>query len=101
VRLDLVYHTVSRTFQAHGIIFAIAAERNIQKIVLVSKWRFDGSTGDNAYKQKFSGEYEYSDSDLFLTLAVPIQICASTLTREKIIFWENARPSSTRHCKPI
>jgi hypothetical protein len=73
--------------------------KNIQKIVLVSKWGFDGSTGHSEYKQRFSGEY--SDSDLFLTSLVPIQLFTSSSTEEKIVLWQNPCPSSTRYCRPI
>jgi hypothetical protein len=96
---DLLDHTILRIVQAHEILLARVAGKNIQKIVLVSKWGFDGSTGHSEYKQMFSGEY--SDSDLFLTSLVPIQIFTSSSTEEKTVLWWNPRPLSTRYCRPI
>ena len=42
---DLHDHTIIRLVQAHEILLARVAGKNIQKIVLVSKWGFDGSIG--------------------------------------------------------
>ena len=92
---DLLDHTILRIVQARQIILTRVAGENIQKTVLISKWGFDGSTGHSEYKQILYGEY--SDSDLFLTSLIPIQLFTSSATQEKIVLWQNPRPSSTRY----
>jgi hypothetical protein len=51
---DLLDHTILCIVQAHEILLTRVAGENIQKIVLVSKWGFDGSSGHSEYKQRFS-----------------------------------------------
>jgi len=41
---------------------------------LISKWGLDGSSGQAQYKQKFNDVQSASDSNIFLTSFVPIQI---------------------------
>jgi hypothetical protein len=96
---DLLNHTILRIVQAHEILLSRVAGKIIQKLALVSKWVFDGTTGHSEYKQRFPREY--SDSYLFLTSLVPIQLFTSSSTEEKIVLWQNPRPLSTRYCRPI
>ena len=62
---------------------------------LVCKWGFDGSSGQNEYKQQFSST-EKSDESLFCTTLVPLQ-----LRFKNHIVWQNPVLSSTRFCRPI
>ena len=43
-----------------------------------------------------------SDSNIFLTLLVPLQlISVNNETETEIVIWKNPRPSSPRFCRPI
>lgn len=42
-----------------------------QTLILVSKWGFDGTSGQSQYKQKFSNT-DSTDSNIFLSSLVPI-----------------------------
>ncbi|KAH9629716.1 hypothetical protein HF086_001529 [Spodoptera exigua] len=65
------------------------------ELLLISKWGFDGASGQSNYKQKT--EAEFDDSTIFMASLVPIRLqqCDGT------IVWENDRPSSTFYCRPI
>lgn len=63
--------------------------------LLISKWGFDGASGQSNYKQKT--ETEFDDSSIFMASLVRIRLqhCDGT------IVWENDPPSSTFYCRPI
>lgn len=63
------------------------------------KRTFDGTTGQSEYKQSFC-DSEISDSNLFVTSYVPLQILKKA-GLEEIVVWKNPRPSLTRYCRPI
>lgn len=64
------------------------------------KWGLDGSGCHSIYKQHFSNNPQYSDSNIILSTIVPLEI--STIHEgQKLIFWKNTTPSSTRWCRPI
>ena len=63
--------------------------------ILISKWGCDGSSGHSIYKQKFNDSND-TDEFLFVFSFVPIQ-----LRNDDNIIWQNPRPSSTMHCRPI
>jgi len=42
-----------------------------------------------------------SDSDIFITSVVPLQLHSTKTSGDKIIHWQNPRPSSVRYCHPI
>lgn len=68
---------------------------------LVSKWGCDGSSGHSLYKQVFTASQQ-SDTDLFMTCVVPLQLYAiAESDGKRIILWQNPRSSSTRYCKLI
>jgi hypothetical protein len=61
------------------------------------KWGFDGSSGQSQYKQRFSStEENFSDSNLFSTTLVPLD-----LSFGDVLLWRNQTTSSTRFCRPI
>ncbi|KAL4127473.1 hypothetical protein QTP88_011644 [Uroleucon formosanum] len=61
----------------------------------------DGSSGQSEYKQVFNNECD-SDSSIFFTSVVPLQLVSGDLDDpNKIILWQNPRPSSSRYCRPI
>ena len=63
---SLLDHTARRIIQT---ISPFSFEK--ETLVLFSKWGCDGSTGQQQYKQLFTGE-QHSDSDIFLTSCVPL-----------------------------
>ena len=42
-----------------------------------------------------------SDSDIFITSVVPFQLYSTKTSGDKIIHWQNPRPSLVRYCHPI
>jgi hypothetical protein len=42
-----------------------------------------------------------SDSDIFITSVVPLQLHSTKTSGDKIIHWQNPRPPSVRYCHPI
>ena len=92
----LLDRTASRLVQAQqSVIDSIS--KDIYELILIYKWGCDGSTGHNQYKQKLTAGV--SDSDMFLTSLVPIQL---HFAKEKAtVVWQNSRPSSVRYCRPI
>ncbi|XP_041968507.1 uncharacterized protein LOC121725559 [Aricia agestis] len=82
--------TVSRLLDA--ISMDLDATINLE---LVSKWGFDGASGQSVYKQKVNKEFE--DSSIFMASLVPVRLQQSDGT----IVWENERPSSTFYCCPL
>lgn len=66
-------------------------------LILECKWGFDGSSGHNAYKQKFENE-DASDEFLFVTSFVPLRLL--DWADEKVV-WQNEKHSSWRLCRPL
>lgn len=67
------------------------------KLTLISKWGFDGASGQSLYNQSFQDNYKNTDASVFLTCFVPIQL----ITESNKVIWKNKEPSSTRLCRPI
>ena len=44
---------------------------------------------------------DVSDSDIFITSVVPLQLYSTKISGDKIVLWQNPRPSSVRYCRPI
>jgi hypothetical protein len=44
---------------------------------------------------------DVSDSDTFITSVAPLQLYSTKISGDKIILWQNPRPSSVRFCRPI
>ncbi|XP_060516945.1 uncharacterized protein LOC132696240 [Cylas formicarius] len=85
----LLDHTLLR------ILKTVECVTSSNDIILVSKWGFDGASGQSTYKQKLtSGE----DSSIFISSLVPIKLYN---VKNDTIIWENKRPSSTRYCRPL
>ena len=103
---SLVDHTIMRivSVQQEVLKQTVSEEDTIN---IIFKWGCDGSSGQSLYKQKFkndgSDETCYSDSDLFVVSIVPLQMYSTRNGNldNKIILWQNNRPSSTRFCRPI
>ena len=113
-RQQLLDHTAILLLLAQQeVVTAAVLAGETSNLVLVSKWRCDGSTGHSQYKQKRSAE-SFSDADLFLSSLVPLQLqfheedspadaraSTSAYSGPVRILWQNPRPSSTRFCRPI
>eukprot|EP00733_Pompholyxophrys_punicea_P000940 Pompholyxophrys_punicea_v1_NODE_378_length_2095_cov_23.619608.p1 type:complete len:497 gc:universal NODE_378_length_2095_cov_23.619608:1657-167(-) len=69
------------------------------ELLLISKWGFDGATGQSMYKQSWSFETTSTqDSSLFSTNLVPLRlICLKSNT----VVWNNPCPSSVSFCRPL
>ncbi|CAH0547004.1 unnamed protein product [Brassicogethes aeneus] len=68
---------------------------NCDTIDIHYKWGLDGHS---IYKQNFSNNTEYADSNniIILCTIVPLQ-----MSQGQKIYWKNPTPSSTRYCRPI
>jgi len=97
----LLDHTASRIVQLQRDVLGSLADDFIDKLVLIGKWGFDGSTGYSEYKQKVLNN-EMKDSSLFVTSYVPLQLLTTADDpKHRKIIWKNPRPSSTRYCRPL
>ncbi|XP_025411419.1 uncharacterized protein LOC112684234 [Sipha flava] len=99
---SLLNHTVQRIFQSIENLSAYEFKNNT--VVLLSKWGLDGSSGLAQYKQKFNDVQSASDSNIFLTSFVPIQIIMYSGESKEVLkefIWKNPRTSSTKYCRPI
>ena len=98
---DLLDHTTARLLEVQEEVFLSQfQDSDIDlKGVLISKWGFDGATGQSTYKQKHNPETNpspfYEDSIIFTSL-VPLDLCIN-----KKLIWRNPAPSSNRYCRPV
>lgn len=98
---ELLDHTTRRILELQEqVISSLPLDDRLNNLVLLVKWGCDGSTGHSQYKQKFT-QSGLGDGDLFLTSLVPLQLYVQKEDEEKVIIWQNPRPSSTRFCRPI
>lgn len=77
--------------------FAEQLKTSTLELQLVASWGFDGSTGQSQYKQKLNTDANVSDSGLFVTTLIPLQL----QTVKKQIVWRNQAPQSVRFCRPL
>lgn len=91
--LDL---TIQRLWKA----LEIDTNEKLQDLKLISKWGFDGASGQSFYKQGFTDNIvdinKPRDESVFTISLVPLKL----LSGDKIV-WENPQPSSTKFCRPI
>lgn len=97
---ELLNHTASRLVDLQTPVLLSLMEEQVRNLILLTKWGCDGSTGHSQYKQRYA-EAGLGDGDLFLTSLVPLQLYYQQPDKDKIIVWQNPRPSSTRFCRPI
>ena len=103
---QLLDHTAKRLLLAQQeVVTAAVPAEETSNLVLVWKWRCDGSTGHSQYKQKRSAK-SFSEADLFLSSLVLLQLQvheedSSAYSGPVRILWQNPRPSSTRSCRSI
>lgn len=98
---NLLDHTTSRLFESLKEVLDTVKPEDCNNLHLICKWGCDGSSGMSQYKQQFS-DSSISDVNIFLTSMVPIQLInGDPNLKEKLIIWQNPRPSSTRFCRPI
>lgn len=97
---DLFIHTTQRLVQVQANVILQNISEDCDTIEVYYKWGIDGSGGHSIYKQNFSNNSEYADSNIILCTIVPLQMCESNEKNIKI-FWKNRAPSSTRYCRPI
>jgi len=74
-------------------------DENIISMILITKWGFDQSTGNNEYKQICPEDF--SDLQILLTSLVFIQLFLNKFHSNKQIIWKNPRSLSTRYCRQI
>lgn len=94
---SLLDNTASCILELQKSVIESITDSSADKLTLVGKWGFDGSTGHSEYKQKFFNN-DLEDRSLFVTSYVPIRLVSEA--KNKII-WKNPRPSSTRYCRPV
>ena len=95
---SLLDHTAERCFRCR---VKVNLEPG-QKLELISKFGFDGSTGQSVYKQptlEGIDRLDYAiEESLFMTCMVPLQL---RIVETGEILWNNEKPSSTLYCRPI
>lgn len=98
----LLDHTVKRIIKFRESTVLNMEDEILSNLTLICKWGCDGTSGQSCYKQKFDNDDgTMTDSNIFFTSLVPLQLFSSKEEGNKIIVWENPRPSSPRYCRPI
>lgn len=98
----LLDHTVNRIIEMQKDVLLSLQTNLCSKLILISKWGCDGNSGHSIYKQKSANnEKLLIDRNLFMTCLVPLQLFVHSDNGDKIIVWQNSRPSSTRFCRPV
>lgn len=100
---SLLNHTISRILATQNSCILSLPHENVKEMLLLCKWGCDGTSGQSTFKQKFSNDDgTLTDSSIFFTSLVPLQLHAIlNETNEKIVIWQNLRPSSPLYCRPI
>lgn len=99
----LLYLTTQRLLLANMDIFDRDELSGVSNFSLTVKWGLDG-TSSSEFKQKFANDDgTATDAYIFFTSLVPVQLIVviDGKEEEKIVLWQNPRPSSTRFCRPI
>ena len=95
---NLLDHTTKRIIYLQQILCAIeSANDNKFTCEIIFRYRFDGSPGQAAYKQKFNSPGVKSDNSLFATTVIPLRLVANN----NLISWNNQAPQSIRFCRPL
>jgi hypothetical protein len=81
----------SRFIMAHKNAIWFVLDDISKGLVLISKWNCDGSTGHSEYKQR--SLEDASDPNIFITSVVPLQLHSIKTSGDKLILWQNPRPS--------
>ncbi|CAH1109005.1 unnamed protein product [Psylliodes chrysocephalus] len=97
---DLFNHTVERLISVQESVISSLNNEQVEKLQLMTKWGFHGSSGHSSYKQAFHG-FQASDSSVFITSIVPLRLVCNPDSNNSKIVWQNPRPSSTRYCRPL
>lgn len=99
----LLNHTTERIIMSQSEVIKSLCEKSVADFDLICKWGCDGTSGQSAYKQKFSDAGSTSsDENIFFISLVPLQLVhVNKETNTEIIVWKNPRTSSTRFCRPI
>ncbi|XP_036148284.1 uncharacterized protein LOC118647442 [Monomorium pharaonis] len=95
---SLLNHTASRLLQTCETVL-ISLGTSVQKLELIVKWGFDGSSGQSQYKQNASSGLKSSDHNLFATWLVPLQLRYTFPNGNMAILWSN--PRSVRYSRPL
>lgn len=99
---SLLNHTVKRIIQFRESVILNMEANILSNLTLICKWGCDGTSGQNVYKQKFyDSDKIFTESNIFFTSLVPLQLTCINENKENIVIWNNPRPSSTRYCRPI
>lgn len=98
----IVNHTVHRLISVQTEVLELLnfSSDIPTNIYLIIKWGCDGAAGQSQYKQVFKSG-EHNDSYLFTVSLVPLCMTMTDSSNKKHIIWQNMKPSSTRHCRPI
>lgn len=96
---SLLDHTATRLIQSQENVIQPHSTSTFEKLVLYSKWGFDGSSSHTQYKQKFISETA-DDKYMFLSSLVPLRLSYKN-DNNSVILWQNPKPSSPRFCRPI
>jgi len=70
-----------------------------ENFTLISQWSCDGNSEHSQYKQHFS-DPKFGDSNISCLPFVPVQLYyeENSELANKIIIWQNPRPSSPKYC---
>ncbi|KAE8736707.1 hypothetical protein FOCC_FOCC017838 [Frankliniella occidentalis] len=98
---DLLNHTSARLVSLQKDVISCEALKTVQKIQLISKCGFDGSSSHSKYNQIWE-DTPRDDSSVLLTSVVPLVLYARDESNgSDTVVWMNSRASSTLWCRPL
>lgn len=89
---NLLDHKVKLILELQKPVLISLLTDLLKNLKLLLKWGIDGRTSHSRYKQIFV-EDGLNDRKLFLTSIVPLQLNGEQPGKDKVVVWQNLRPS--------
>lgn len=98
---SLLNKTTERIITLQEEVLGTLTPSQCNNLTLICKWGFDGASGQASYNLK-TNDPDLDDRATFMTSLVPLQMYTfSENSQQKIIVWQNPRPSSPRFYRPL
>lgn len=81
-------------------VFDIQKYHETDNFILISKWGFDGASGQSIYKQRVSNEIESIEKPIDESIFISSLVLLKLMNGARCV-WKNPYPSSTKYCRPI
>lgn len=99
---QLMKHTAERIVKIREneiMEYLKSTSKQSEKMVLLSSWGLDGSSGHAQYHQSITNPDKTADNCMLATVTTPLRLSAADNSTN--IHWTNLMPQSVRFCRPI